>query len=98
MTVILGISAPFTLRHVFLLFQLAFGILRRALREGNAAIYLAVQAAHMLASDTFYYCTAASKKKKKKKVERKEKQKASIVRALLATGKCLSTCPHTTSE
>lgn len=96
MTVILGIRAPFTLRHVFLLFQLAFGILRRALREGNAAIYLAVQAAHMLASDTFYYCTAASKKKKK--VERKEKQKASIVRALLATVKCLSTRPHTTSE
>lgn len=93
MTVILGISAPFTLRHVFLLFQLAFGILRRALREGNAAIYLAVQAAHMLASDTFYYCTAASKKK-----NREEKQKASIVRALLATVKCLSTCPHTTSE
>lgn len=33
MTVILGTSPLFTLRHVFLLFQLAFGILSRALRE-----------------------------------------------------------------
>lgn len=40
MTVILGTSSPFALRHVFLLFQLAFGILSRALRKGNAAIYL----------------------------------------------------------
>lgn len=41
-TVILGTGSLFTLRHVSLLFQLAFGILSRALREGNATIYLIV--------------------------------------------------------
>lgn len=41
-TVILGTNSRFTLRHIFLLFQLAFGILSGALRERNAAIYLVV--------------------------------------------------------
>lgn len=65
-TVILGIRAPFTLRHVFLLFQLAFGILRRALREGKRGDIFSGASGPYVSLGYFLLLYSRKQKKKKK--------------------------------